>query len=209
MKALIIDDHDYTSEGISRILADNFEMTKIARAKDYEEAVKLLDGIKWDFITLDINLPGKSGLELLKLIRRKDKQVPILVLSMVPVSQYGKRIIQAGATGYITKAEPAEELLKAVRMVMHGLRYFSAAVQQEIPDLVESNTEKPKHHSLSDREFEVLREIAMGKTLKEIAINFNLSVNTINSYRRRVLQKLNASCDLDLVKYAYKYRIVE
>lgn len=209
MKALIIDDHDYTSEGIARLLNDNFEMTKVGRAKNYDEAIKLIESTKWDFITLDINLPGKSGLELLKTIRRKDRLVPVLIISMVQVSQYGRRVLQAGATGYITKGEPAEELLKAVRMVLKGYKYYSPIVQQDIPELMEDKLDQPKHHLLSDREFEIFREVALGKSLKEIALERNLTLNTVCSYRRRVFQKLNAKTNYDLMKYAFRYRIID
>ena len=209
MRALVIDDHDFTREGIVRILTDNFSISKIVRAGSYEEAMDQIKICKWDLVVLDINLPGKSGLEILKSIRAVESKVPILVLSMVPVSQYARRILQAGASGYLTKAEPAEEFLKAVRAVTRGLRYFSPEVQQELPELIDESIDRPKHHELSDREFEVLRRLAEGRSPKEIAGEYKLSVNTVNSYRKRVLTKLRARTNLDLIKYAYKHGIVE
>ena len=128
---------------------------------------------------------------------------------MVPVSQYARRVIQAGASGYLTKSEPAEELIKAVRTVSRGMKYFSPEVQQELPDIIDETINKPKHNTLSDREFEVLRGLALGKSSKEIAGEFKISVNTINAYRKRVLLKLHAKTNIDLVKYAYKHKIVE
>jgi DNA-binding NarL/FixJ family response regulator len=128
---------------------------------------------------------------------------------MVPVSQYARRVLQAGASGYLTKSEPAEELLKAVKMISQGLRYFSPEVQQEIPELIDESIEKPKHHNLSDREFEILRRLAEGKSPKEIASEYKISVNTVNSYRKRVMTKLHMKTNLDLIKYAYKHKIVE
>jgi DNA-binding NarL/FixJ family response regulator len=209
MRVLIIDDHEFTREGVIRILTDNFTISKIARAGNYEDAMGQIKSSKWDLITLDINLPGKGGLEVLKSIRAVDTKVPILVLSMVPVSQYARRVLQAGASGYLTKSEPAEELLKAVKMVSQGLRYFSPEVQQEIPELIDETIDKPKHHELSDREFEILRRLAEGKSPKEIASEYKISVNTVNSYRKRILTKLHAKTNLDLIKYAYKHKIVE
>ena len=209
MRVLIIDDHEFTREGIIRILMDNFTISKVARAGTYEDAMGQIKNSKWDLITLDISLPGKGGLEILKSIRAVDKKVPILVLSMVPVSQYARRVLQAGASGYLTKTEPAEELLKAVKMVSQGLRYFSPEVQQEIPELIDEAIDKPKHHELSDREFEILRRLAEGKSPKEIASEYKISVNTVNSYRKRILTKLHAKTSLDLIKYAYKHKIVE
>ncbi len=209
MRALVIDDHEFTREGIIRILTDNFTIAKIARAGNYEDAMEQIKSGKWDIVILDINLPGKGGLEVLKSIRAVESKVPVLVLSMVSVSQYARRVLQAGASGYITKSEPAEELLKAVRMVSRGMRYFSPEVQQELPDLIDESIDRAKHHELSDREFEILRRLAEGKSPKEIAGEYRISVNTVNSYRKRVLTKLHARTNLDLIKYAYKHGIVE
>jgi two-component system invasion response regulator UvrY len=209
MRALIVDDHEFTREGIVHILTDNFNISKLARAGNYEQAMDQIRNDKWDIIILDINLPGKGGLEILRSIRAISSKVPVLVLSMVPVSQYAHRVLQAGASGYLTKSEPAEELIKAVRTVARGMKYFSPEVQQELPDIIDESISKPKHHNLSDREFEVLRGLAEGKSSKEIAGEYKVSINTINSYRKRVLTKLHAKSNIDLVKYAYKYKIVE
>ena len=209
MRALVVDDHEFTREGIIRILTDNFNIAKLARAGSYEDAMEQIRNNKWDIILLDINLPGKNGLEILRSIREIESKVPVLVLSMVPVSQYARRVLQAGASGYLTKSEPAEELVKAVRTVTRGLKYFSPEVQQEIPDIIDEALDKPKFHNLSDREFEVLRGLAEGKSSKEIAGEYKVSTNTINSYRKRVLLKLHVKSNIDLVKYAYKHKIVE
>jgi len=209
MRALVVDDHEFTREGIIRILTDNFDVTKVSRAANYDQAMDQIRNEKWDIIMLDINMPGRGGLEILRAIRDIDMNIPVLVLSMVPVSQYARRIIQAGASGYLTKSEPAEELVKAVRTVARGMKYFSPEVQQELPDIIDESINKPKHYNLSDREFEVLRGLAQGKSSKEIAGEFKISVNTINAYRKRVLLKLHAKTNIDLVKYAYKHKIVD
>jgi two-component system, NarL family, invasion response regulator UvrY len=209
MRALIVDDHEFTREGIIRILTDNFDITKFARAGNYDEAMEQIKNNKWDIVILDVSLPGKGGLEILKSIKAVESKVPVLILSMVPVSQYARRIVQAGASGYLTKSEPGEELIKAVRTVARGLKYFSPEVQQELPDIIDESIDKAKHHNLSDREFEVLRGLAEGKSSKEIAGEYKVSINTINSYRKRVLLKLHARTNIDLVKYAYKHKIVE
>ena len=209
MRALVVDDHEFTREVIIHILTDNFNIAKLARAGSYEQAMEQIRNDKWDIIILDISLPGKDGLEILRSIRAIESKVPVLVLSMVPVSQYARRILQAGASGYLTKSEPAEELIKAVRTVARGMKYFSPEVQQELPDIIDETIGKPKHHNLSDREFEVLRRLAAGKSSKEIAGEYKVSINTINTYRKRVLTKLRAKSNIDLVKYAYKYKIIE
>jgi DNA-binding NarL/FixJ family response regulator len=209
VRALVVDDHEFTREGVGHILADNFDIGKLVRVGNYDDAMEQIQNNKWDIIVLDISLPGKNGLEILRSIREIESKVPVLVLSMVPVSQYARRVLQAGASGYLTKSEPAEELIKAVRTVIRGLKYFSPEVQQELPEIIDEIIEKPRHHDLSDREFEVLRELAEGKSTKEIASAYKVSVNTINSYRKRVLIKLHAKKNIDLVKYAYKHKIVQ
>ena len=201
--------HEFTREGIIHILTDNFNIVKFARAGNYEQAIEQIKNEKWDIIILDISLPGRSGLEILKSIREVKSKIPVLVLSMVPVSQYARRVLQAGASGYLTKSEPAEEFIKAVRMVTRGRKYFSPEVEQEIPDIIDEALDKPKHHNLSDREFEVLRRMAEGKSCKEIAGEFKTSANTIHSYRKRVMLKLRAKSNIDLIRYAYKYKIIE
>jgi two-component system, NarL family, invasion response regulator UvrY len=209
MKALIVDDHEFTREGIVHILTDNFPITKFARAGSYDAAMEQIQNNKWDIIVLDITLPGKDGLEILRSIRSIDTKVPVLVLSMVPVSQYARRILQAGASGYLTKSEPAEELIKAVRAVTRGMKYFSPEVQQELPDIIDETIGKPKHNKLSDREFEILRALAEGKSTKEIAREHKVATNTVNTYRKRVLLKLHAKTNMDLVRYAFKNNIIE
>jgi len=209
MRALIVDDHEFTREGIIRILTDNFPVTKIARAGTYEDAMEQIKNSKWDIVILDINLPGKGGLEILTSIRSVDSKTPVLVLSMVPVAQYARRILQAGASGYLTKSEPAEELLKAVRALIRGMRYFSPEVQQELPELIDESIERPKHHELTDREFETLRRLAEGKSPKEIAREYKVSVNTVNVYRKRIMVKIHARTVLELIRYAYKHGLVE
>lgn len=208
MRILVVDDHEFTREGVIGILSDAFSVTKVARAGNYNDAVKLARETKWDLMVVDINLADISGLELIKMVRRFDAKVPILVLSMVPVAQYLKRVLQAGATGYLTKSEPTEELIHAVRLLMRGMKYFSPQVQQEMPAFIDEVIEHPTHSELSDREFEILRRLAEGKTPKDIAIEYKISVSTVNEYRRRLLTKLHAKSNLELISYAYQNGLV-
>jgi two-component system invasion response regulator UvrY len=209
MRVLVVDDHEFTREGIIRILTDNFSISKIVRAGTYESALEEIQNTKFDLMILDVNLPGKSGLELLSTVRSTQPNVPVLVLSMVPVSQYARRVLQAGATGYMTKSEPAEEFLKAVKSVSQRLKYFSPEVQQEIPELIDESISKPKHEKLSDREFDILKRMSDGKSSKEIAAEFNITVNTVNSYRKRIMYKLHLKSNADIIKYAFKNRLIK
>jgi two-component system, NarL family, invasion response regulator UvrY len=209
MKMLVVDDHEFTREGVIRIVSDAFSVTKVGRAGNYDEAVKHTREAKWDLMIVDINLADVSGLELIKSVRKVDTKVPILVLSMVPIAQYLKRVLQAGATGYITKSEPAEELIHAVRLLMRGMRYFSPQVQQEMPSFIDEEVEQPRHTELSDREFEILRRLAEAKTPKEIANEYDISVSTVNEYRRRLFSKLHAKSNLELIRYAFQNGLVD
>ena len=128
---------------------------------------------------------------------------------MVPVSQYIRRVLQAGATGYLTKDESAEELLRAVRLLINRQHYFSPEVQQELPALIDESTERLVYEDLTDRELEILRELAQGKNNKEIAEEFQLSINTVNSYRKRIMFKLHAQSNLDIIRYAFKNGFVQ
>jgi two-component system, NarL family, invasion response regulator UvrY len=209
MKILIVDDHEFTREGVVRIVSDAFSVTKVGRAGTYDDAVKQARETKWDLMIVDINLADVSGLDLIKSVRKFDRKVPVLVLSMVPITQYLKRVLQAGATGYITKSEPAEELIHAVRFLMRGMRYFSPQVQQEMPSFIDEEIEQPKHTELSDREFEILRRLAEGRAPKDIANEYDISVSTVNEYRRRLCSKLHAKNNLELMRYAFHNGIVD
>jgi DNA-binding NarL/FixJ family response regulator len=209
MKILVIDDHEFTREGISRILTQAFEVTKMAQAFSYETAMKEFRKAKFDLIIVDITLKGRSGLEIIADMRLTDKKVPILVLSMVPVSQYIRRVLQAGATGYLTKDESAEELLRAVRLLISRQHYFSPEVQQELPGLIDEATERTVFEDLTDRELDILRELAQGKTNKQIADEFQITANTVNSYRKRIMFKLHAQSNLDIIRYALKNGFVQ
>ena len=209
MKILVIDDHEFTREGISRILTQAFEVTKMAQAFSYETAMKEFRKAKFDLIIVDITLKGRSGLEIIADMRLTDKKVPILVLSMVPVSQSIRRVLQAGATGYLTKDESAEELLRAVRLLISRQHYFSPEVQQELPGLIDEATERTVFEDLTDRELDILRELAQGKTNKQIADEFQITANTVNSYRKRIMFKLHAQSNLDIIRYALKNGFVQ
>jgi DNA-binding NarL/FixJ family response regulator len=209
MKILIVDDHEFTREGIARILMQTFEASKIVQACSYETAMKAFRETKFDIIIMDITLKDRSGLEVISDMRLANKKVPILVLSMVPIAQYVRRVIQVGATGYLTKGEPAEELLRAVRQLINRQHYFSPDVQQELPTLIDEAVEQRTTEELSNRELDILQKLARGESNKEIAHEFQITINTVNSYRKRIMVKLHAQSNLDIVRYAYKHGYVQ
>ncbi|MEO8005782.1 MAG: response regulator transcription factor [Betaproteobacteria bacterium] len=201
-KALIVDDHTITRAGLRRILADASSPMDVGEAATGAEALEMVEGARWDIVMLDISLPDRSGLEVLKAIKKAEPDLPVLVLSMYPVDQYALRVLRAGGAGYLTKESAPDELLEAVRRVTAGLRYITPEVAECIAQDWNRNPVQAMHETLSDREFEVLRLIASGKTVGEIAKDLTLSVKTVSTYRARVLQKLHLRHNAELTHYA-------
>lgn len=201
-KALIVDDHTITRAGLRRILADASSPMDVGEAATGAEALEMVEGTRWDIVMLDISLPDRSGLEVLKAIKKAEPDLPVLVLSMYPVDQYALRVLRAGGAGYLTKESAPDELLEAVRRVTAGLRYITPEVAECIAQDWNRNPVQAMHETLSDREFEVLRLIASGKTVGEIAKDLTLSVKTVSTYRSRVLQKLHLRHNAELTHYA-------
>ena len=201
-KALIVDDHTITRAGLRRILSDASNPMDVGEAATGAEALEMVGSNQWDIVMLDISLPDRSGLEVLKAIKKAEPGLPVLVLSMYPVDQYALRVLRAGGAGYLTKESAPDELLEAVRRVTAGLRYITPEVAECIAQDWNRNPVQAMHETLSDREFEVLRLIASGKTVGEIAKDLALSVKTVSTYRARVLQKLHLRHNAELTHYA-------
>ncbi|MDH5784956.1 MAG: response regulator transcription factor [Chromatiales bacterium] len=209
MKILIVDDHAVVRQGIKQIISEMDGPLQVAEAGNGSDAIRMLREGQWDMVLLDINLPGKNGIEILKQIKAEWKKLPVLMLSMYSEEQYAMRAIRSGASGYMTKETAPDELLNAINKVMHGGRYISAEVAEKLVfDQDEGGDELP-HHLLSDREYEVLRRIASGHTVSEIAEQLNLSVKTISTYRSRILEKMKMKHNAELTHYAIKHELVE
>jgi DNA-binding NarL/FixJ family response regulator len=160
-------------------------------------------------ILLDIGMPGMPALEVLKQVKNERPRLPVLVLSMYPEDQYAVRFIRAGASGYLTKESAPEELITAIRKITAGRKYITSSVAEKLADEVEPDAEKPAHHTLSDREFEVFRLIVSGKTVKQIAVDLYLSVKTISTYRSRILEKMKMKTNAELMHYALKQHMLD
>ncbi len=208
LKILIADDHSIVRAGLKQVLADTPDMTVTDEAGGAEEAIrKALDG-DFDVVVLDISMPGRGGLEVLKQIKSQKPKLPVLVLSMHPEDQYALRVLKAGAAGYVTKESVTEELIDAIRKVSKGMKYVSAHLAQEIAFALDLDTERPIQETLSDREFQVLCMIASGKTAREIAEELSLSVKTVSTYRSRILEKMRMKSNAELTNYAIKNNLV-
>lgn len=206
---LIADDHAVVREGVKRILSEMPDITVAGEAGNGQEALEKIAKKAYDLILLDIAMPGKDGLEILKEIKALKPKLPVLVLSMFPEEQYALRALKSGASGYLTKESIPDELIKAVRKITQGGKYISSSFSEKFILSMDSDMERPPHENLSDREYQVMRMIASGKTLKEIAEALFLSVKTVSTYRARILEKMGMKNNAELTHYAIKNNIVD
>ncbi|MFQ5708747.1 MAG: response regulator [bacterium] len=202
IRVLIADDHAVVREGLKRIIDDTPEMEVVGEACRGEEVLQQVRSEPVDVLVLDITMPGITGIEILKLLRSERPNLPILVLSMHPEDQYAIRVLKAGAAGYLTKESAPGQLVEAIKKVFAGGKYITPSVAEKIVVNMEGGLHKQPHEILSDREYQVLCLIASGRTVKEIAEEISLSVKTISTYRRRILQKMGMKNNAELIHYA-------
>jgi two-component system invasion response regulator UvrY len=195
--------------GLRQILADDFKRAEFGEARNAQEALDLVWKEDWDVVVLDITMPGRSGLEVLREIKRSRPRLPVLVLSMHPENQFAVRVLKRGAAGYMTKESAPDELVGAVKKVLAGGRYVSSSLAEKLATYLSGDTQRPPQELLSDREFQVLRLIASGKIVSEIARELSLSVKTISTYRARILEKMSLRNNAELMHYAMQHQLVE
>lgn len=208
-RILLVDDHPVVRHGIKEVLSGAFYPAVVAEAGNAEESLTEIRSTEWDVMVLDISLPGMSGLDLLKDLRRERPALPVLVLSMHPSDQFARRAINAGASGYLTKDSAPTELVKAVGEVMAGRRYLTASVMQELDAKPDANSEPRRHEVLSDREYQVLRMIASGLTVSQAATRLSVSVKTVSTFRARVLKKMGMKTTAELMHYGIRHGLID
>ena len=208
IKILIADDHAIVREGLKQIVAETSDMVVVDEASNGQETLDKVWKNDYDVVVLDISMPGRSGLDILKQLKGERSKLPILVLSMHPENQYAVRVLKAGADGYLTKESAPDELIAAIRRVSLGRKYVSSSLAEKLAFDLEIE-EKPLHETLSDREYRVMCMIASGKTVTEIAEEFSLSVKTISTYRSRALEKMEMRNNSELTHYAIKNLLVD
>ena len=207
-KVLIADDHPVVREGLRQIVARAHDMVVVAEASDGPEVLEKHRRTHPDVILLDISMPGRNGLETIKLLKAKSPHMPILVLSQHPEEEYAVRALRAGASGYLVKESASGELITALRKVVQGGKYVSASLAEQLATAVNHDSEKPPHQTLSDREYEVLCRLGVGLTVSEIAEKLSLSVKTVSTYRTRILEKMNMAKTAELVRYAVQHQLL-
>ena len=209
MRILIADDHEVVRHGLRAILSREFAAADIGEAKDSREAVRMLMQGTWDLLLLDINMPGRSGLEILRDARHLCPQARVLVLSAYPEEEFALRALKLGAAAYLNKQSASAELLAAIRKILAGGKYLTATLAQKLADNLGENLQQDPHEALSTRELEVLRLIATGRSLKEIAVSLALAETTIATYRSRISQKMDLVTNVELTRYALQHKLVE
>ncbi len=209
VEVFITDDHSLIREGLKKILNDEKDIHIKGEAGNAKSTLDFVLKNELDILILDLNLPDKSGLDLLKELKALKPELKILILSMHPEDRFAMRVLRAGASGYITKESAGEELVKAIRKVEHGGKYVSESLAEILAFEIQGGTDKPIHELLSDREFQVMQLIASGKTLAEIANLLSLAVTTVSTYRARILEKLNLHSNAEMIYYVLTNKLVE
>lgn len=208
IKVLVADDHAVVREGLKQIIREN-GMAVTAEATSGQETLEKAREHEWDVLVLDMTMPNLSGLELLKAIKHEYPHRPVLVLSIHPEDQYAVRVLKAGAAGYLMKDSAPAELVGALQKVVSGGKYVAPTLAEKILWDLATSTSQPLHATLSDREFQVLRLMATGKTMTEIAEELSLSVKTVSTYRARLLEKLNLKTNAEAIRYAFQHHLAE
>lgn len=211
-RVLVVDDHAMVRKGLVGILTTQLidgEQLVCDEAGGGEEALQLLEGQAYDLVILDISMPGLGGLELLMRLHESRPSLAVLMLSMFPEEQFALRALKLGASGYLTKKEAADELLLAVQQIFAGKRYLSQSLSENLINqaLAGDTVSHPSHDSLSNREFQILRNLAVGKSLKAIALELDLSIKTVSTYKARLFSKMGFHSDADLIGYANTHNL--
>ncbi len=209
LRILVADDHEVVRKGLVKVLAETLQPIKVDEARNGQEAVSKVSKSEYDLVVLDLKMPGKSGLDVLKEIKQHRPKLPVLILSMHPEEQFAIRALRAGAAGYLTKECAGDELVLAIRKALKGERYISGPLAQILAGELDSDSEKPLHEILSDREYQVMLMIASGKPVGAIAKELCLSVKTISSYRTNILLKTGMKNNSEITHYAIKNQLVE
>ena len=207
IRFIIADDHSIVRRGIREIMQDAYPQAEIDEAGDAETLLQLVQQKKYNLVITDISMPGRNGLDAIQQIKQINAQLPVIVLSMHPEDQYAVRALKSGAAGYLNKETAPDELVTAIRQVLQGKRYITSAVAEKLYGML-TQENKPAHELLSDREFEVFKLIAGGKSISEIAARLNLSSTTISTYRARILEKLGLKTNADLTRYAMELQLL-
>jgi two-component system, NarL family, invasion response regulator UvrY len=208
-RVLIADDHSILRSGLRELLVRYLEDVECGEAENTQQVLAQVQLRPWDLLILDITMPGRSGLDILSDLKQMQPKLPVLILSMHPEDQYARRVLRAGARGYLKKESAPEELIQAVRKLLAGNRYVSPTLAEQLARDLHDSADGPIHETLSAREFEILVMIGSGKGVSQIAGELHLSVKTVSTYRARVLEKMSMATSAELMRYAFRNHLVD
>lgn len=205
---LVADDHAIVRKGLRQILLEQYLFANIAEAGNVEMLIKEVMKQKWDVVICDMNMPGRSGLDALQQIKQIAPKLPVLIMSMYPEEQYALRVLKAGASGYLGKDTIHDDLIKAIETVKLGKKFITPSIAERLADSFQEQTNLVLHEVLSDREFDVFKLLASGKSISEIAIQLSLSATTVSTYRSRIMVKMNTRSNAELARYAIENGLI-
>jgi two-component system, NarL family, invasion response regulator UvrY len=210
LNILIVDDHSIIRKGLRQILLEKYPTANIDESGNAEDVIKKLSGNEYDIVISDLSMPGRSGLDVVEYVREHFSKTPVLILSIHPEEQYAIRALRAGAAGYLSKDAATEELVLAVQKVLQGRKYISASLAERMASRMDVHMEldKPVHEGLSNREFEVFKLIAQGKSVSDIAEQLCLSITTVSTYRARILVKLDMKTNAEMTRYCLELKLI-
>ena len=209
IKILIADDHAIVRKGLKQILDDEPDMVVVDECSNGSELLAKIGALDCNLILLDISMPGRNGLEILEQLHNEKPALPVLILSMYPEEQYAFRALRAGAAGYLTKVSAPDELITAIRKVYWGGKYVSATLSEKLASELGRKTGKPSHDELSNREYQVMCQLATGKSVSEISDGLSLSVKTVSTYRKRILTKMQMKNNAEIINYVIKHGLLD
>jgi DNA-binding NarL/FixJ family response regulator len=209
MRVLLVDDHKVLRRGLRGVIEEDFPGTEFGEAENSYTALELIYSETWDLVLLDINIPGRNGFDVLQEIKHLSPVTPVLVVSASPEEDFAVRALKLRAAGYLTKSRVADELKPAIKKALSGGRYVTASLAEKLAQSLGEDVKGARHESLSNREFQVLRLVALGRSLKEISAELSLSEKTVGTYRRRIAEKMGLSSNVELARYALQAGLVD
>ncbi len=208
IRILIADDHAIVRKGLKQLLVEEYPSADIVETSDAESLINKVIQDKWDVVICDLSMPGRSGLDALRQIKQTSPSLPVLIMSMHPEDQYALRVLKAGASGYLGKDAIHEELVQAIQTVLLGKKFITPSIAERLAEAFDTDTSQQSHELLSDREFDVFKLLAAGKSVSEIASQLSLSVTTVSTYRARIMEKMKMKSNADLTRYALEKNLI-
>ena len=208
LRVLIADDHAIVRKGLRQLILEEYPTSEIVEIEDVESLIRQVMKGKWDLVICDISMPGRSGLEALQQIKEIDPGLPVLIISMYPEDQYALRVFKAGASGYLSKDVVHQELIPAIQMIRNGRKFITPGIAEKLLGALNTGNNKEPHETLSNREFDVMKMLAAGRTITEIAEQLSLSATTVSTYRSRILEKTGLRNNADITRYSLERKLI-